>query len=129
MRAGLLVLSVAVALGAGSGCSSGSSNGATGSSGGDGGSGSGSGSSSSGSGGGSSSGGSGGSSGGTGYDGAAPPPPAQTCSLPAKPVDVSKPTTVVGTGTAASCTEGALASAIAAGGIVTFDCGAAPVTV
>jgi hypothetical protein len=49
--------------------------------------------------------------------------------LPAQAVDVSKPTTVVGTGTAASCTPQALASAVAAGGIVTFDCGSAPVTI
>jgi hypothetical protein len=35
----------------------------------------------------------------------------------------------VGTGTPASCTEQALASAVAAGGIVTFDCGPAPVTI
>jgi hypothetical protein len=78
--------------------------------------------------GGSSSGGS--SSGGsTGYDGAAPPAPAATCDLPAKAVDVSAPTTVVGTGTAASCTAQALTTAVAAGGIVTFDCGAAPVTI
>src|SRR5580704_1114694 len=44
-------------------------------------------------------------------------------------VDTSKPTTVVGTGTSASCTEKALDAAVAAGGIVTFDCGAAPVTI
>jgi hypothetical protein len=65
----------------------------------------------------------------TGYDGGTPPPPSATCDLPAKPVDVSKPTTVVGTGTPASCTEQAFAAAVAAGGIVTFDCGAAPATV
>jgi hypothetical protein len=63
------------------------------------------------------------------YDGAPPPPPPATCDLPAKAVDVSTPTTVVGTGTAASCTETALASAVAAGGIVTFNCGSAPVTI
>jgi len=42
---------------------------------------------------------------------------------------VSTPTAVVGAGTAASCTETALASAVAAGGIVTFNCGSAPVTI
>ena len=42
---------------------------------------------------------------------------------------MSTPTAVVGTGTAASCTETALASAVAAGGIVTFNCGSAPVTI
>ncbi len=36
---------------------------------------------------------------------------------------------VVGTGSAASCTEGALRDAIASGGYVTFDCGAEPVTI
>jgi hypothetical protein len=45
------------------------------------------------------------------------------------PVDVSHPTTVVGTGTAASCTEKALEDAVAKGGIVTFDCGTMPTTI
>jgi hypothetical protein len=36
---------------------------------------------------------------------------------------------VVGTGTASSCTETALNAALAAGGSVTFDCGASPVTI
>jgi hypothetical protein len=117
MRGALLVLPVALAVAGANGCSSSGSGGAGGGS---------SSGGSSGSGGASSS---GGSSGGTGYDGAAPPPPAQTCTLPAPPVDVSKPTTVVGTGTPASCTESALAAAVAAGGIVTFDCGSAPVTI
>ncbi|GAA5083547.1 hypothetical protein GCM10025760_00300 [Microbacterium yannicii] len=43
--------------------------------------------------------------------------------------DVSRPTTVVGTGTAASCTSAAVVSAVAAGGVVTFNCGASPVTI
>ena len=47
--------------------------------------------------------------------------------LPAPLVDTSKPTTVVGTGTPASCTA-ALDAAVARGGIVTFDCGTAPTT-
>lgn len=47
----------------------------------------------------------------------------------ATPVDVSKPTTVVGTGTAASCTGAALATAVAKGGVIVFDCGAAPTTI
>jgi hypothetical protein len=42
--------------------------------------------------------------------------------------DVSNPT-VVGTGTAASCTFSALKTAVTAGGIITFDCGSAPVTI
>jgi hypothetical protein len=63
-----------------------------------------------------------------GPDAAIPPPPT-TCDPPVQPVDTSHPTTVVGTGSSASCTEGALANAIAAGGIITFDCGAAPATI
>jgi predicted outer membrane repeat protein len=55
-------------------------------------------------------------------DGAAP---VATCAPAITAVDTSKPTSVVGTGTAASCTEQALASALAGGGIVTFDCGGA----
>jgi hypothetical protein len=42
---------------------------------------------------------------------------------------VSLPTTVVGTGTAASCTFGALDAAVAKGGVITFDCGCVPVTI
>jgi len=52
-----------------------------------------------------------------------------TCPATLTPVDVSSPTTRVGTGTAASCTEAALTSAIATAGIITFNCGAAPVTI
>ncbi len=36
---------------------------------------------------------------------------------------------VVGTGTAASCTDAALNAALAGGGLVTFNCGPAPVTI
>src|SRR5271165_43639 len=43
--------------------------------------------------------------------------------------DVSKPTTVVGTGTPASCTSDAFVAAVAAGGIITFDCGPTPTTI
>jgi len=49
--------------------------------------------------------------------------PAATCSLPLPLSSTSTPTTVVGTGDGGSCTESALAAAIHAGGIVTFDCG------
>ena len=45
------------------------------------------------------------------------------------PADVSQPTTVVGTGTAASCTFDALDAAVSAGGVITFDCGPDPVTI
>jgi hypothetical protein len=43
--------------------------------------------------------------------------------------DVSHPTTVVGMGTAASCTFTALEAAVAKAGVITFDCGASPVTI
>jgi hypothetical protein len=43
--------------------------------------------------------------------------------------DVSSPTTVVGTGTAASCTGDAFVAAVAKGGVITFDCGTDPVTI
>jgi hypothetical protein len=45
-----------------------------------------------------------------------------------KPADVSS-STKVGTGTAASCTFDALNTAVTAGGIITFDCGTAPLTI
>jgi len=45
------------------------------------------------------------------------------------PADVSKPNTVVGSGTAASCTFAALSAAVAKAGVITFDCGTAPVTI
>ncbi len=62
----------------------------------------------------------------------APVIPAQqrsSCNLPLKPVNVSNPTTVVGTGTPASCTEQAFQAAIATGGIITFNCGPQPATI
>jgi hypothetical protein len=43
--------------------------------------------------------------------------------------DVSHPTTVVGTGTAASCTAALVTAAVHAGGVVTFNCGSAPITI
>ena len=54
-----------------------------------------------------------------------------SCTIPAgaKPESVASPTTVVGTGTAASCTSAAFVAAVAKGGIITFNCGAAPVTI
>jgi hypothetical protein len=64
-----------------------------------------------------------------GQDAAPPPPPKAVCDLPAKAVDTSTPKAVVGDGTAASCTEAALRAAVANGGIVTFACGADPVTI
>ncbi len=62
-------------------------------------------------------------------DGGGVAPPAAICTPPIGAADVSHPTTVVGTGTAASCTEAALAAALTKGGIVTFDCGASPATI
>ncbi|MBV8762959.1 MAG: hypothetical protein JO257_37080 [Deltaproteobacteria bacterium] len=66
---------------------------------------------------------------GNGDSGPPPPPPAPTCTPPVMPVDTSHPDHVVGDGTAASCTQAALATAIAAGGTITFSCGTAPVTI
>jgi hypothetical protein len=43
--------------------------------------------------------------------------------------DVSSPTTVIGTGTPASCTGDAFVAAVAKGGIITFNCGPDPVTI
>src|SRR4051812_19712352 len=43
--------------------------------------------------------------------------------------DVSSPTTVIGTGTPASCTGDAVVAAVAQGGVITFDCGPDPVTI
>ncbi|HEU4422585.1 MAG TPA: hypothetical protein VFR67_08590, partial [Pilimelia sp.] len=47
----------------------------------------------------------------------------------ARPVDTSRPTRVIGNGTPASCTSAAVVRAVAAGGIITFSCGPAPVTI
>jgi hypothetical protein len=44
-------------------------------------------------------------------------------------VDTSRPTRVVGNGTPASCTSAAVVNAVAAGGIITFSCGPAPMTI
>ena len=56
-------------------------------------------------------------------------PPASTCTSPIAAADTSAPTHVVGSGTAASCTSAALTSALAAGGVVTFNCGSLPTTI
>ncbi|WP_327043749.1 hypothetical protein OG320_18350 [Microbispora sp. NBC_01189] len=47
----------------------------------------------------------------------------------ARPADVSRPTTVVGRGTPASCTSQAFVGAVARGGVITFSCGPRPVTI
>ena len=56
---------------------------------------------------------------------------AAACAVPpdANLEDVSSPTTVIGDGTPASCTSAAFVSAVAQGGIITFDCGPDPVTI
>ena len=46
-----------------------------------------------------------------------------------QPADVSTPTSVIGTGTAASCTFSALNTAVGKGGVITFNCGSDPVTI
>ena len=56
-------------------------------------------------------------------DGQAPVPPE------AQPADTSDPDEVVGDGTPASCTSEAVVAAVAAGGVITFDCGPGPVTI
>ena len=58
-------------------------------------------------------------------------PPAAPCTIPpeAALVDTSTPTVVVGTGTAASCTEAALNAAVNQGGVITFNCGSSPATI
>jgi hypothetical protein len=47
----------------------------------------------------------------------------------ARPVNTSHPDQVIGNGTAASCTSGAVVAAVAKSGVITFDCGAKPVTI
>jgi len=47
----------------------------------------------------------------------------------ARAEDTSSPDRVVGNGTPASCTSAAVVAAVAAGGVITFDCGPDPVTI
>lgn len=53
------------------------------------------------------------------------------CSIPAaaKAEDVSRPDQVIGDGRPASCTSQAVVEAVARGGVITFNCGPAPVTI
>jgi hypothetical protein len=55
-------------------------------------------------------------------------PPA-LCTSPLTLADTSKPTAVIGTGDAASCSEASLRAAVMAGGVITFNCGSAPTTI
>ena len=66
-----------------------------------------------------------------GGGGSAAPGAPVTCDIPSvgQSANTSAPTTVVGTDTAASCTFAQLNSAIAKGGIITFNCGSSPVTI
>jgi hypothetical protein len=53
------------------------------------------------------------------------------CSVPAaaQAIDSTMPDQVVGNGTPESCTSAALVEAVAAGGVIVFDCGPDPVTI
>lgn len=63
--------------------------------------------------------------GGTTIDATPITPPGTTCGAPVTAVDTSTSDQVVGTGTADSCTQAALVTALAAGGKITFSCGGA----
>jgi hypothetical protein len=64
-------------------------------------------------------------------DGPAAGYPDGDCPVPSEalPEDVSSPDRVVGDGTPESCTGSAVIDAVAAGGIITFNCGPDPVTI
>jgi hypothetical protein len=47
----------------------------------------------------------------------------------ARAVDTSRPTRVIGKGRPETCTSAAVVAAVAAGGVITFNCGPAPVTI
>jgi hypothetical protein len=57
--------------------------------------------------------------------------PLGSCNVPAAAAaeDVSAPTTVIGNGTAASCTGAAVVQGVAKGGIISFNCGPDPITI
>jgi Right handed beta helix region len=57
------------------------------------------------------------------------PSPTPTATPTATPTPTCNGTGIVGSGSADSCTETGLESALACGGLVTFDCGAEPVTI
>lgn len=58
----------------------------------------------------------------------APPPPSVTCTAPGL-YSVSNPTTIIGSGTPASCTQAALQAAANTGGIIVFNCGPSATTI
>ncbi|MFI7022818.1 hypothetical protein ACIBMZ_08895 [Micromonospora sp. NPDC049900] len=70
-----------------------------------------------------------GSSGSPGVRASASPADAAPVPAVARAVDTSNPTRTVGDGTPASCTSAAVVRAVAAGGIITFDCGPDPLTI
>ncbi len=57
--------------------------------------------------------------------------PDGTCTVPleGRVEDTSIPDHVIGTGSAQSCTSEAVVAAVAKGGVITFDCGPAPITI
>ena len=57
--------------------------------------------------------------------------PSGTCSLPVEALeeDTSSPDHVIGNGTPQSCTSAAVVATIAKGGIISFNCGPAPITI
>lgn len=57
--------------------------------------------------------------------------PDGTCLIPleAQEEDVSQPDQVIGNGTPQSCTSEAVVAAVAKGGVITFNCGPAPLTI
>ncbi len=69
--------------------------------------------------------------GGTDPIGAPPAGSDGRCAIPSEAgaEDTSNPTTVIGDGSAASCTSAAVVDAVAKGGVITFDCGPDPVTI
>jgi len=60
-----------------------------------------------------------------------PLPPGGFCEIPnsAMAEDVGNPDQVIGNGTASSCTSEAVVSAVAQGGVITFNCGASPIQI
>ncbi|MCU7727930.1 hypothetical protein ODJ79_29790 [Actinoplanes sp. KI2] len=62
---------------------------------------------------------------------AKPGNPAGHAAIPAaaRAADSSHPTRTIGNGTAASCTSSAVVKAVAAGGVIAFNCGPVPVTI
>ena len=68
---------------------------------------------------------------GSGPSATGPPGAGGSAGIPAeaRAVDTSRPDRVVGNGSPGGCTSAAVVDAVAAGGIITFDCGPAPVTI